>query len=216
MNLAAWLCGRHRIEALGEQWGVAYTFGALLRIEQTIGINVLRDGIRFDRLGGADLRTVLHVLLTESGCKLSIEACGALLSIDRIGPLRRELQSAWRDSMPLPSRDREKPGKPRRIEWLSAWAIARQELRLQLQEWLSLTPRMLHALQEHALEERRQGEHMLATLTASAINFSASPPKKQVYARQFMLHPWPERDEPIWAEDFAKGCAPFIKKKGSK
>ena len=206
MRLASRLTGRHELTALGKQWGVVFTHGALLHIEELTSIDVLGAGLRFNAsMSARVLRAVLFAVLRDAGCPIAIEEAGAMLRLGELAAIRGVLVSAWVDSMPQPGVAPASSGGGRRMSWLSAWAIARQDLGLSDEEWLAMTPRMAQALSLQRIERQRELELMVAVLTANTINFSSCHPSKAVLPREFMLHPWPASpSKPVTSVDLGR------------
>ena len=212
MDLARRLTRVHRISAFGKQWGVVFTHGALLEIEEIAGVDVLAGGIHFAAgLSAQTLRAMLYVVLKHAGAPITEKQAGDLLRLDKLRKFRSVLWDAWRDSMPEPgsktgSEDREP------LTWMRVWASARQGLGVTDAEWLAMTPRMVQALHRARVEDRQGWEWMLATLTAATVNFSMCHPKERATAMQFMVHPWEDQKEdreapPITGEYLMAGFA---------
>ena len=103
------------------------------------------------------------------------------------------------------------------MTWFSTWASARQDLGLNEQEWLAMTPRMLQGLDMARLEQRREFELIIARLTAEMINHSACRPERPKRPREFMLHPWPKSPgRPVMGPDLDRAFGPFVKGKRRK
>lgn len=79
---------------------------------------------------------------------------------------------------------------------MEAWSIARQELRLSDDEWLEMTPRMLHALRKHQIEQLQREELLVGIIASTSANFSFCKPEHPLSPELFMLHPFPQQPPP--------------------
>ena len=154
--------------------------------------------VHLANLSAGLLRAVLFAVLREAGAATSITEAGEFLRPGAVPKIRALLIEAWTASMP--EIDREEEGQPSTgdpvepLTTLEAWAKARYDLRLSDDDWLSMTPRMVHALSKRRLEARRQFELMVAVLCSHTVNHSFHAPKNSTSPRSYMLHPWPERE----------------------
>jgi hypothetical protein len=98
---------------------------------------------------------------------------------------------------------------------LEAWSIARQELRLSDDEWLEMTPRMLHALRKRQIERLQREELLVGIIASTSANFSFCRPDKPLSPEIFMLHPFPyQPPKPLTGEDIMAAFASFPKTGG--
>ena len=203
-----WACGR--------KWQLLITHRVLLDIGELTGMDAMR--VNLARPSALVLRAVLFAVLREAGAVISLEGAGGMLRPGAAASIRASLIAAWRASMPDPEEE-EKPvsasAEPP-LTALEAWATARYDLRLSDEEWLSMTPRMLHALSQHRLESMRWSELMMGVLCAHTVNHSFSAPKKPTSPRSYMLHPWPENCLPVYGETLISVVADVPKKRKAK
>ena len=184
------------IPARGTTWRIAFTNRVLLHIEELTGVGAMQ--LRLSDSSARLLRAVLFAVFREAGAEVSLEEAGKMLRPGAMPKLRAQLVAAWAASMPEPEpvdaeeSDSEEPAGP--INTLDAWARARFDLRLSDEEWLSMTPRMLHALAKRRLESVRQFELMVSILCAHTVNHSFHAPKVWTNPRSYMPHPWPESE----------------------
>lgn len=196
----------------GREWPVLFTHGALLDLELATGLDVIGGGLDVANPTARSLRDMLLCGVRQGNDAPTEPHLLAAFRLNRIVATRRVIWDAWIASMPEAEpeecgKDR-KPAKP--LTWIEAWAIADQDLGLAAEEWLGMTPRMLHALNVRHLEQLRQWELMCGMIIANNANFSACAPEKALAPARFMLHPWPEEkkaDVPIgqiMMKEFAK------------
>lgn len=158
----------------------------------TVGPELLRPPGRL-------LRGLLWAVLRRAGGEHTLEEAGSLLTRRNIEVVRTVLVEGWMVSMPEPPA-RKRPGderaKPIVRDWLDSWALAtsRDGLALTDEQWLEMTPRLVHALSEQRLEAVRQQEYMWSTVAATVANWSHHAPKPPFQDCHFMRHPWPEDD----------------------
>ena len=83
--------------------------------------------------------------------------------------------------------------------WLQLWSIGRYDLRLTDDEWLDMTPRQFHALQQRNIAELQHREHLTGILATVTANHSLLRPDPPVTPDSFMIHkpPAAELDEPL-------------------
>lgn len=186
-----------RLQIGARSWAVLFTHDVLLTIEETTGKDVLNGQLQIAKLSARELRIVLWALLTMAGARYQLQEVGKLLAgPGAIQAARESIWSVWRESMPPPDRLRstapaDKPSEPH--TWLDSFALAHQHLHVNADEWLSMTPRMLHALLGQYLESLRQQELMQSRIIAAVINWGGmGGPKEKVPEDKFMLHPWPQ------------------------
>ncbi len=199
------------------RWRIVFTHRVLLDLEEITGLDAMQVNLR--SLSARMLRGVLFAVLREAGCPLSINEAGAMLRPGSFERIRGALIAAWIASFPDPdpesAEDDEnhvQDGPP--LTTLNAWAKARYDLRLSDEEWLSMTPRMLHALSLRSLDGMRQRELMLATLCAHTVNGSFHAPRSPTQPRSYMLHPWPEPPaRPVFGENIMSAFAGIPKSK---
>jgi hypothetical protein len=101
------------------------------------------------------------------------------------------------------------------LTWLEAWSIARQELRLSDEEWLEMTPRMLHALRKRQIEQMQREEMLVGIVSATTANFSFCAPTQPLRPESFMLHPFVEPVGPLTGEDIMTAFIHFPKTKAA-
>jgi hypothetical protein len=184
------------ISAGGARLRIAFTHRVLLEIEELTGMGAMQ--IHLANLSASLLRAVLSAVLREAGAKTSLKEAGEMLRPGSMPKTRALLIEAWIASMPEPEREAgEAPSSvgSEPLTTLDAWAKARFDLRLSDDEWLSMTPRMVHALSKRRLESSRQFELMIGILCAHTVNHSFHAPKTATDPRSYMLHPWPEEGE---------------------
>jgi hypothetical protein len=190
------------LSAGGGKWRIVFTHRVLLDLEELTGLDAMR--LNLSGLSALVLRAVLFAALREAGSPLSIEEAGALLRPGSFVHIREALIGAWTASFPDPDpseQDASSGIQGPLLTTLNAWAKARFDLRLTDEEWLAMTPRMLHALSLRNLDAMRQRELMLATLCAHTVNSSFHAPKSPTQPASYMLHPWPEpQQEPVYGE----------------
>jgi hypothetical protein len=68
--------------------------------------------------------------------------------------------------------------------------MARQDLGLTDDDWLSMTPRQLFALRKRRIEQMQWTELMFSRLTAATYNSGFSRPETPYEQTHFMLHPF--------------------------
>ena len=189
--LAHQLTKRVEISNGTAKWRIAFTHRVLLEIEELTGMGAMQ--IHLADLSASLLRAVLFAVLREAGAKTSLKEAGEILRPGAMPKIRALLIDAWLASMPEIERDEEgqssagKTDEP--LTTLDAWAKARYDLLLSDDEWLSMTPRMLHALSKRRLESSRQFELMISVLCAHTVNHSFHAPKNSTAPRSYMLHP---------------------------
>ena len=195
--LAHQLTKRVEIPAGGARWRIAFTHRVLLEIEELTGMAAMQ--IHLAHLSARLLRAVLFAVLREAGAKTSLSEAGEILRPGAMPKTRALLIEAWVAYMPETEREEEgdppSSGESEPLTTLEAWAKARFDLRLSDEEWLSMTPRMVHALSNRRLESSRQFELMVSILCAHTVNHSFHAPKTATNPRSYMLHPWPEERE---------------------
>ena len=180
------------LEAGGRSWRIVFTHRVLLDIEEITGADAMR--LNLVLLSADLLRGILFAVLRDAGATFTIDEIGAMFRPGAFVTIRSGLLEAWRASLPEPDPDfdvepGEVPEPP--LSTLNAWAKARFDLRLSDEEWLAMTPRMLHALSKRQLAAMRQRELMLATLCAHTVNSSFHAPRTPTHPSSYMLHPWP-------------------------
>jgi hypothetical protein len=93
---------------------------------------------------------------------------------------------------------------------MEAWSIARYELRLSDDEWLEMTPRMLHALRKRQLEQLQREELLVGIIASTSANFSFCKPEDPLSPELFMLHPFPQQPiKPLTGEDIMAAFSIF-------
>lgn len=98
---------------------------------------------------------------------------------------------------------------------MEAWSIARYELRLSDDEWLEMTPRMLHALRLRQIEQMQREELLVGIIASTTANTSFCAPEKPFTPESFMLHPLPQHPiKPLTGEDIMAAFASFPKTGG--
>jgi hypothetical protein len=98
---------------------------------------------------------------------------------------------------------------------MEAWSIARYELRLSDDEWLEMTPRMLHALRKRQIEQLQREELLVGIIASTSANFSFCKPEQPLSPELFMLHPFPPQPiKPLTGEDIMAAFASFPKTGG--
>lgn len=186
------------LSAGGERWTILFTHRALLDIESMTGLDAMQCNLA--RLSARMLRAVLAAALREAGHPCSLSEAGRILVPAAVAAVRRTLIEAWQASMPdpvpgIPNKDLdEKPAIEPTVglSTLTAWARARYGLRLTDEEWLGMTPRMVHALGQQRLEDMQWQELMMGVLCAHTVNHSFRAPKDPSLPRSYMLHKYPE------------------------
>lgn len=97
---------------------------------------------------------------------------------------------------------------------MEAWSIARQELGLTDEEWLEMTPRMLHALRKRQIEQLQREELLVGIISATSANFSFCKPERPLSPEVFMLHPFPPQPpKQLTGEDIMAAFKNFPKTK---
>jgi hypothetical protein len=216
--IARWFTRPVELWACGRKWRLLITHRVLLVIGELTGIDAMR--VSLARPSALVLRAVLFAALREAGARISLEEAGAMLRPGVIAGIRAALVETWQASMPDPEpedRATKRSAEPP-LTTLEAWATARHDLRLSDEEWLSMTPRMLHALSHHHLENMRWSELMMGVLCAHTVNHSFCAPKKPTSPRSYMLHPWPESNQrrPVYGETLISIVADAPKKRKAK
>jgi hypothetical protein len=98
---------------------------------------------------------------------------------------------------------------------MEAWSIARYELRLSDDEWLEMTPRMLHALRLRQIEQMQREELLVGIISATSANFSFCRPENPMSPEDFMMHKFPPQPlKPLTGEDIMAAFASFPKTGG--
>src|SRR5580658_555412 len=192
-SIAHRLTASVELSALGRSWRILFSHRVLLDIEELTGLDAMR--VNLAQLSARLLRVVLFTALREAGAPVTIEEAGAMLRPGHFERIRGGLIDAWRASFPEPEPELEvkNPGPaPPPLTTLDAWAKARYDFHLSDDEWLGMTPRMVHALSLRNLERMRQEELRLSVLCAHTVNSSFRAPKTPTQPRSYMLHPWPE------------------------
>ena len=72
--------------------------------------------------------------------------------------------------------------------WLQLWSIGRYDLRLTDDEWLDMTPRQFHALQQRKIEELKHREKLTGILATVTANYSMLRPDPPLTPESFMMH----------------------------
>jgi hypothetical protein len=87
-------------------------------------------------------------------------------------------------------------------------------LKLTDDEWLDMTPRMLHALSLRLVEQMQREEMLVGIMASTSANFSFCRPDKPISPEVFMLHPFaPQPLRPVTGEDVMAAFASFPKTK---
>jgi hypothetical protein len=95
---------------------------------------------------------------------------------------------------------------------LEAWSIARQDLKLSDEEWLEMTPKMLHELRKRQIVQFQREELLVGIIASTTANTSFCAPEKPFSAESFMLHPFPPQPaKPLTGEDIMAAFASFPK-----
>jgi len=186
------------LSAGGERWIIAFTHRALLDIESMTGLDAMQ--INLSRLSARLLRAVLAAALREAGYPCALSEAGRMLAPAALPVVRKTLIEAWLASMPAPGPgipDEEPDAEaatepPVRLSTLTAWARARYILRLSDEDWLGMTPRMVHALNQQRLEDMQWQELMMGVLCAHTVNHSFRAPKDPRLPYSYMIHRFPE------------------------
>jgi len=204
------------ISAGDRRWRIVFTHRVLLDLEEITGLDAMRVNLR--NLSARMLRGVLFAALRDAGSPLSIEEAGAMLRPGAFEHIRGALIAGWVASFPDPDPDEDDAppfdARAQPLTTLNAWAKARFDLRLSDEEWLAMTPRMLHALSLRNLDGMRQRELMLATLCAHTVNSSFHAPRSPTQPSSYMLHPWPEPEPtPVYGETIMAAFADIPKTK---
>jgi len=85
-------------------------------------------------------------------------------------------------------------------------------LRLSDDEWLEMTPRMLHALRKRQIEQLQREELLVGIIASTSANFSFCAPETALRPESFMLHPFtPEPVRPLTGEDIMAAFIHFPK-----
>jgi hypothetical protein len=90
----------------------------------------------------------------------------------------------------------QSPESREKLTATGAWRIARVQLRLSSEEWLEMTPRMLHELAAERLTQMQREELLVGIIASTAANFGGSPPKKALTAASFMIHKFEKEEKP--------------------
>ena len=139
---------------------------------------------------------MIRALLTAA-----LECAGSAATADQVGrAISRDLataaaivRAAWVASMSDPKpKSAGATSDGAKLTWMRAWAIARQELGLSDDEWLDMTPRQFHSLEEVLIEQMQRQEWGVALIRAAIQNFSMYPPKKPAMLNDFMIHRLPD------------------------
>lgn len=97
---------------------------------------------------------------------------------------------------------------------MEAWSIARHDLKLSDDEWLDMTPRMLHALRKRQIEQMQREELLVGIIASTTANFSFCRPERPLNPEIFMMHPLPqEPPKPVTGEDIMAAFAHIPKAK---
>ena len=195
-SIAEWLTAPHRFAFSGQSWPLIFTHRALLLAERETGLRLLETTLADPpvRL----LRALVWAALVDRGCDTEIVAIGRELGAMGRAAARELVVKAWAASMPDPpkaTKSAKKGGASKKLSWEAAYAEARYTLRLSEAEWLTLTPRLVKALQEERREVLRRYEFMQSRQMAITANFGPCAPKKPFRHDHFMPDPWTEAEE---------------------
>ena len=188
------LSRRVEISCGGKAWPILFTHEVLLSILELTGLDAFAGQVSMAAPSGKLLRAALYAVLRASGADLSIEEAGKLLRLGNMPKIRTALIDAWDASMADPE-PRKQDGPARKaLSRMDAWAIA-GEIDIPEEEWMRMTPRMLHARSQQRLETMRWHELLIGRLIAETVNHSFCAPKEPRKAKDFMLHPWVEEED---------------------
>jgi hypothetical protein len=76
-----------------------------------------------------------------------------------------------------------------RPSWAETWAVARTELGLELEQYLDMTPRMLHLLLKHSRQLLSIADRQHGNITAAIYNTAPWPLEETAKAENFMILP---------------------------
>jgi hypothetical protein len=190
----------------------------MIEFGELAGVDTFSEGL--GALTSSTLRKAIFVLLKHAGAPYPVDEVGARMTPAKLVEAREAVLSAWLASMPEPEPipEGEDPNpvraEPPKLTKLTAWAMSRYDLGLPTEEWLSLTPRHVHALRLRLLARMQIEEHLAGTVAAASANFGMCRPDPPLSASQFMLHPYPEPEpEPITGEYLQRAFATFEKTK---
>lgn len=207
MTIAERLSPRHAISFAGRDWRVLFTNELLLRLEQATNEDILTKGLNLRTPSALTLRTIVHEVLLHAGAECSPKDVGKLLSIGRIMEIRLTLFEAWQSSMPDPEKRRgkgqQKQVKYERLTWINAWARARLNLGISDQEWLELTPRLVHEMLREWMENRRELEVMFGLVIAHSTFYSGNYKGELPDPKSYMLHPWDDSEGNVTVGEIA-------------
>jgi hypothetical protein len=164
-----------------------------LDIEAKLGVSILNGELDIGRLSAKALRTVLFVALCHSGAKYAPEEIGKTLGLRGLAEARHAIIDAWIACMPEKS-DEETNGDGKPRTWLDVWADNRQYLGITDEQWLSMTPRMVQALDKRRRENTRRWELMISRVCATVANFAGKQAKKPLPDDTWMIDPWKRKD----------------------
>lgn len=202
MDLAAWLTRRTMFGG----FQILITYRALAICEQETGQNMLSVDIA--QPSAALLRGLLYGAAIQAGQDTTPANIGRLISRDTSGAWRA-VSEAWVASMPDPEPDKENATGPS-ATWFDIWSAARDRHHLTDSEFLSMTPRMFHALERRYLERMQREEFLVGVLASTFANFSMAAPKKPQSPEQYMIHKLPERaPDPITGESILAKLSQF-------
>lgn len=196
MDLAAQLTPRVEVSLGGRTWRLCFTHRVLLECEELTGMSLLAG---VDLSSARLIRALLYCALRRAGALYTPEQVGKYIGPKTLTPIQKAIDTAWHSAMPEvePQPGQGPPGKAQPFTWLSAWSMARFDLRLTSDEWLDMTPRQLHALKQRQLAQWQREELLVGIVASTTANFSMSHPKSPLRADSFMLHPFPQEQQTI-------------------
>ena len=219
LTLARHLTRRVQLRVADKDWQILFSHGVLLEVEAATGLDLMAKAADLLNPTAVQLREMAHALLAAAGCDQSKRRIASeVFSVKHIGHTRSVIENAWSASMPDPDEaedareDGDQHKKQIAVTWLGAWARAHQDLHIDFDQWLSITPRMAEALFLRRLEITREQEYMLSKIAAATANFGPRSLKDPIPEDAFMTHYWPGRDPslPKTGEDVLAEVMPLV------
>lgn len=177
------------------QWPLLFTHRVLLRAQELAGSDLLNEGL--SRQSARLTRALLFAALSEAGGTYTLEEVGTHIALGGIAHVQAVLMDAWAASLPdpKPKQKSESNSKAPKYTWLEHWSAARVNHKLSSDEWLDMTPRMFHSLEDQRVKQLQREEYLVGTIAATTANFGMSRPKQPLSPEDFMLHKFEEPDE---------------------
>lgn len=92
----------------GKEYDLVFTMTALIDYEQLTGMNALTENIIKETIGLKQIREFLYVILKQENPELTIEDCGNLVEVHRIGDVMKAIIQAFNLGMPEPGKEPKK------------------------------------------------------------------------------------------------------------